>query len=75
MYCPEVIVINTDRILWIRHGYCDYKSRRAPLMERINIFRYELIIRGGKTGHLLRLNEDGRTWLKISNFIYKLRKH
>lgn len=74
MYCPEVIIISTRRIYLVRNGRCDYKSRKAPLLERTNIFRYELIVRGSKTGHLLRINKDGRAWIKISSAIWRVKQ-
>lgn len=71
MHCPEVIVINNRYLSWTRYGRTDYKSRRAPLIERLNIFRYSLLVRypGGR----FIINRDGRAWLRISNILFRLR--
>lgn len=70
MHCPEVIVFDTDWITITRYGAGDYGSQRAPLAVRLNIFRYECILRMRKCR--LRLNSDGRAWLKVSNAMFRL---
>ena len=72
MHCPEVIITYNKYFYLARNGAADYGSRKAPLRERLNIFRYELILRGnGK--HRLHVNNDGKAWLRISNIIYRIK--
>lgn len=72
MNCPEVIIFSNGYLYFARNGRVDYKSCRAPLIERLNIFRYELIIRGNRK-HRLHLNKDGKAWRKLSNVLYRIK--
>jgi hypothetical protein len=60
MFCPHTIVLNTRFAYVVRHERTDYGSRKAPLLERLNLLRYATTIRlGWPPARRFTINRDG----------------
>lgn len=74
MFCPETICYNGKHLLIMRWDRADYGCRRAPLLERVNVLRYQVTIIFGQ--RRLRINPKGRLALHWSNLNWWLwKKH
>jgi len=76
MFQPSTVVFNSKHLYIERHERTDY-MRGAPLREKINLLRYEFIIKwhGPQWRNKTRIviNKGGKAAIKFSNFIYRMR--
>jgi len=78
MYCPETIRLNKEHLMIIHYASSDFITwERVPKMEKLNIFRYGIIINPkgwDKNNKPIYINKDGLLAVRFSRLIYRVKK-
>ncbi|SNY93403.1 hypothetical protein SAMN04515647_3698 [Cohaesibacter sp. ES.047] len=73
MFCPEMIVFDSNFVMVILHTSADYPSWKCiPARKKFNPLRYSLCFWPGPKRRYI--NKNGRAAFHVSNFIFRLKR-